>query len=315
SEKGDRNMAGHSKWHNIQRRKGAQDAKRGKIFMRHAKLIYTAAKMGGGDPEMNPSLRTAIEKAKADNMPNDNIDRAVKKATGMLDGANFEEVTYEGYGTNGTAVIVHALTDNRKHKTEEVRQATSKKVKEDNIQNDNIDRAVKKATGMLDGANFEEVTYEGYGPNGTAVIVHALTDNRNRTASEVRHAFSKNGGNLGETGCVSFMFDRKGYIVIVDKEEKIDEDELTLEAIDAGADDIEVEEGVYEIYTTPDAFQEVNDHLREAGYDIEEAEITLIPQTYTALDGDAKEKMMQMIDMLEENEDVQDVHHNLEETE
>lgn len=243
-------MAGHSKWHNIQRRKGAQDAKRGKIFMRHAKLIYTAAKMGGGDPEMNPSLRTAIEKAKADNMPNDNIDRAIKKATGMLD-----------------------------------------------------------------GANFEEVTYEGYGPNGTAVIVHALTDNRNRTASEVRHAFSKNGGNLGETGCVSFMFDRKGYIVIVDKEEKIDEDELTLEAIDAGADDIEIEEGVYEIYTTPDAFQEVNDHLREAGYDIEEAEITLIPQTYTALDGDAKEKMMQMIDMLEENEDVQDVHHNLEETE
>src|SRR5690625_1873658 len=149
-------MAGHSKWHNIQRRKGAQDAKRGKIFMRHAKLIYTAAKHGGGDPEMNPALRSAIEKAKADNMPNDNIERAIKKATGTLDGVSYEEVTYEGYGASGIAVIVHVLTDNR-----------------------------------------------------------------NRTAAEVRHAFSKFGGNLGETGCVSFMFDRKGLIIIVDEEQTI----------------------------------------------------------------------------------------------
>lgn len=239
-------MAGHSKWHNIQRRKGAQDAKRGKIFMRHAKFIYTAAKQGGGDPDMNPTLRTAIEKAKADNMPNDNIERAIKKATGTLD-----------------------------------------------------------------GASYEEVTYEGYGPGGVAVIVHVLTDNRNRTASEVRHAFSKHDGNLGETGCVSFLFDRKGYIVIVDKEGIIDEDELTLEAIEGGAEDIEVNDQVYEIYTTPEDFEEVRNYLENQGYDIEESEITLIPQTYSELEEDQQEKVMQLVDMLEETEDVQDVHHNL----
>ena len=239
-------MAGHSKWHNIQRRKGAQDAKRGKIFMRHAKLIYTAAKEGGGDPEMNPRLRTAIEKAKADNMPNDNIERAVKKATGTLA-----------------------------------------------------------------GASYEEVTYEGYGPSGIAVIVHVLTDNRNRTAAEVRHAFSKYDGNLGESGCVSFMFDRKGYIVIVDKEGTIDEDELTMDAIDAGAEDIEVEDQVYEIYTSPDDFEAVRNHLETHGYMIEEGEITMIPQNYSELDQESEEKVIQLIDMLEDSEDVQDVHHNL----
>lgn len=239
-------MAGHSKWHNIQRRKGAQDAKRGKIFMRHAKFIYTAAKQGGGDPDMNPTLRTVIEKAKADNMPNDNIERAIKKATGTLD-----------------------------------------------------------------GASYEEMTYEGYGPGGVAVIVHVLTDNRNRTASEVRHAFTKHGGNLGETGCVSFMFDRRGYIVIVDKESTIDEDELTLEAIDGGAEDIEVNEKVYEIYTAPEDFDEVRNHMESKGYDIEEAEITLIPQNYSELEKDQQEKVLQLVDMLEESEDVQDVHHNL----
>lgn len=241
-------MAGHSKWHNIQRRKGAQDAKKGKIFMRHAKFIYTAAKEGGGDPEMNPALRTTIEKAKADNMPNENIDRAIKKATGTLD-----------------------------------------------------------------GASFEEVTYEGYGPGGTAIIVHTLTDNRNRTASEVRHAFSKYGGNLGETGCVSFMFDRKGLILIVDEEHQIDEDELTLEAIEGGAEDVEVEDGVYEITTSPEEFEALRAHLEESGYSIEEAEVTLIPQTYTQLDSETNEKVTHLIDMLEDSEDVQDVHHNVEE--
>jgi len=241
-------MAGHSKWHNIQRRKGAQDAKRGKIFMRHAKFIYTAAKEGGGDPDMNPALRTAIEKAKADNMPNDNIERAIKKATGTLD-----------------------------------------------------------------GASFEEVTYEGYGPSGTAVIVHTLTDNRNRTASEVRHAFSKHGGNLGESGCVSFMFDRKGIIIIVDDENELDEDEVTLAAIEAGAEDIELDTGVYEIITESAELKTVQSHLKEAGYKIEEAEVTLIPQTYAEIDEDAEEKVLQLIDMLEDSEDVQDVHHNLKE--
>lgn len=240
-------MAGHSKWHNIQHRKGAQDKRRGKLFMRHSRLIYTAAKEGGGDPEMNPTLRTAIENARADNMPNKNINRAIDKATGNLD-----------------------------------------------------------------GSNFEEATYEGYGPGGIAVIVHVLTDNRNRTASEVRHAFSKNGGNLGETGCVSFMFDRKGYMVILNEDGVIDEDELTLEAIDAGADDIEYESGVFEIYTAPEQFGEVRNKLENAGYEFEEAEITLIPQNYTQIDAEQEEQMLNLIDMLEDSEDVQDVHHNME---
>ena len=241
-------MAGHSKWHNIQRRKGAQDAKRGKIFMYHAKNIYTAAK-AGGDPDMNPALRLAIEKAKDDNMPNDNIDRAVKKATGTLD-----------------------------------------------------------------GASFEEVTYEGYGPSGIAVIVHVLTDNRNRTAAEIRHAFSKNGGNLGATGCVSFMFDRVGCIIILNEDEKIDEDELTLTAIDAGAEDIEYEDGVFEVNTTPDDFNEVINHLKEESFKVESSEITLVPQTYTEVCEEDKESMLKLIEMLEDSEDVQDIHHNMKET-
>lgn len=240
-------MAGHSKWSNIKRRKGAQDAKRGKIFMRHAKNIYTAAKEGGGDPDMNPSLRTAIENAQADNMPKDNIERNIKKATGTLE-----------------------------------------------------------------GVSYEEITYEGYGPGGVAVIVDVLTDNRNRAASEIRHAFSKHGGNLGENGSVSFMFDRKGYIVVLNEKGVIDEDEVTLEAIEAGAEDIEAEEDAYEIFTAPGDFKAVCDHLKASGYKLEEAEVTFIPQTYTALDTAEEEKMMNLIDLLEDVEDVQDIHHNLQ---
>lgn len=240
-------MAGHSKWHNIQRRKNAQDAKRGKIFMRHAKAIYTAAKQAGGDPDTNAALRLAIDKAKADNMPNDNIDRAVKKATGTLD-----------------------------------------------------------------GASYEEITYEGYGPGGTAIIVHVLTDNKNRTAAEVRHAFSKNNGNLGESGCVSFMFDRKGYIVILNENNALDEEDLTFAAIEAGADDIKVSGDVFELFTTPDNLQAVSKHLQENGYMIEEAEVTLIPQTYSQLDNQDEDKMMQLIETLENSEDVQDIHHNMD---
>lgn len=242
-------MAGHSKWNNIKRRKGAQDAKKGKIFMRHAKDIYLAAKDGGGDPDMNPALRTAIDNARADNMPNDNIERNIKKATGTLEG-----VTYE------------------------------------------------------------ELTYEGYGPGGVAVIVNVLTDNKNRTASEVRHAFSKHGGNLGENGSVSFMFDRRGYIVILNEEGNIDEDEITLEAIEAGAEDISSEDDVYEIFTTPEDFKDVCEHLKKQGYELEDAEVTLIPQTYTSLPKDDEEKMERLIDMLEDEEDIQDVHHNLKVT-
>ncbi|MFD1362938.1 YebC/PmpR family DNA-binding transcriptional regulator [Lentibacillus salinarum] len=239
-------MAGHSKWHNIQRRKNAQDAKKGKIFMRHAKNIYTAAKEGGGDLETNASLRVAVDKAKADNMPNDNIDRAIKKATGDLD-----------------------------------------------------------------GVHYEEITYEGYGPGGVAVIVNVLTDNKNRTASEVRHAFKKNDGNLGENGSVTFMFDRKGYIVVENEDGSIDEDDITMEAIEAGADDIVVEESVYDIYTDPENFQRVRDHLQEH-YKLAEADVTFFPQTYSTPSEDDKQKMLNLIDMLEDNEDTQDVHHNME---
>lgn len=242
-------MAGHSKWKNIQRRKGAQDAKRGKIFMRHAKDIYTAAKQGGGDEAMNPALRLAIEKAKADNMPNENIERNIKKATGTLD-----------------------------------------------------------------GKNFEEITYEGYGPAGTAIIVHALTDNKNRTAGEIRHAFSKNGGNLGESGSVAFMFDRKGIIIINNEQNEIDEDEITLEALEAGADDILTHEGVYEIVTSPDKYSDVVAYFTEKGFDITDSELTLIPQNYSVVSGEDREKLQQLIDTLEDNEDVQEVYHNIDET-
>lgn len=243
-------MAGHSKWHNIRRHKGAQDVKRGKIFMRHAKLVYQAAKEGGGDPDTNPALRLAIEKARDDNMPNDNITRAIQKATGTLE-----------------------------------------------------------------GVSYEEMIYEGYGPSGVPIIVHVLTDNRNRTAAELRHAFSKHGGNLGETGCVSFMFDRKGYIVVLNEDQTIDEDELTLEAIEAGAEDIDYEEGVFEIYMSPEDFEHVATHLQTSGYELEEKEITLVPQTYSELDGEDKDIALKLIDALEDLEDVQDVHHNIEITE
>lgn len=240
-------MAGHSKWNNIKRRKGAQDAKKGKIFMRHAKEIYQAAKEGGGDMSMNASLRTAVDKAKADNMPNDNIDRAIKKATGTLD-----------------------------------------------------------------GATFEEITYEGYGPGGVAVIVHALTDNKNRTAAEVRHAFKKHDGNLGENGSVAFMFDRKGYIVIANEDGKIDEDTITMDVLEAGADDIVVEEDAYEIFTAPESFREVANYLTEHDYTIADAEITLFPQNYNSVSENDAQKLESMIEILEENEDVQDIHHNVQ---
>jgi YebC/PmpR family DNA-binding regulatory protein len=242
-------MAGHSKWKNIQRRKNAQDAKRGKLFMKLAKEIYVAAKMGGGDPSSNSSLRLVIEKAKAANMPNENIERAIKKATG-----------------------------NQEH------------------------------------TNYEEIKYEGYGPGGVAVMVTCLTDNKNRTASNVRVAFSKNGGNLGETGCVSYLFDRKGLLVIAREELNIDEDEMLLQAIEAGADEMETTEDSFEIYTSPENFEEVKNALAAQGFTFASAEITMIPKTYTTLTGDDLTKMLRLIDMLEDDDDVQEVYHNLDES-
>ncbi len=235
---------------NIIDRKGKQDAKKAKIYTKLARLITVAAREGGGDPVYNANLKNAIDKAKAQNMPNDNIDRAVKKGTGELG-----------------------------------------------------------------GNDFETITYEGYGPNGVAVIVEALSDNRNRTAGDVRYAFDKNGGNLGTSGCVSFMFDRKGQMVI-EKTDAIDEDELTMAAIEAGAEDFVVEEEAYVVLTSPEDFTGVKDALLEKGYEFFSADITYIPQTSVALtNAEDIKKMKRMIDMLEDFDDVQEVHHNWDEVE
>lgn len=238
-------MAGHSKWNNIKNRKGKEDAKRGKVFTKLARYIMVAAKEGGGDPDYNPSLKAAIDKAKAENMPNENIERAVKKGT----------------GESGADV-------------------------------------------------FEEISYEGYGPSGIALIVHCLTDNRNRTASDVRHAFDKYGGNLGLSGSVSFMFDRKGFLAI-ERTDEIDEDDLTMLAIEAGAEDFISGDDGFEIITEPADFNNVKDELLKEGYNFAAAEITFIPQTMIQLTDESDIKNMEkMVDMLEDNDDVQEVYHN-----
>ncbi|HET7616738.1 MAG TPA: YebC/PmpR family DNA-binding transcriptional regulator [Bacillales bacterium] len=238
-------MAGHSKWKNIQHRKNAQDAKRGKLFMKLSKELYVNARQGGGDPETNPNLRLAIDKARQANMPNDNIERAIKKATGDLE-----------------------------------------------------------------GVNYEEITYEGYGPSGVAVMVQVLTDNKNRSASEIRHLFSKHHGNLGENGCVAFMFHRKGLLTIKRINDEND-DEIMLEAIEAGAEDVNMEDGAYEIYTAPDDFTEVKDRL-EANYSFITAEVTMIPETTTKLENAEAAEALKLIDALEDDDDVQEVYHNLD---
>lgn len=240
-------MAGHSKWSNIKHRKGAKDAKRGKLFMKLAREIFMAAKQGGGDLETNSALRLAVDKARSNNMPKDNIDRAIKKATGDLE-----------------------------------------------------------------GVNYEEYTYEGYGPDGVAVMVKVLTDNKNRTAADVRHAFNKNDGNLGENGCVSFLFNRSGYLVIDRTTTDAGEEDVMLEVIEAGAEEMETSEGQFEIYTDPEAFSDVKDALQGSGYTFITSEVTMIPETYTELDEEGVGKMLNLIDMLEDNDDVQEVYHNLD---
>lgn len=236
-------MSGHSKWSTIKRKKGANDAQRAKIFTKIAREILVAVKAGGPDPDNNSSLKDAISKARAANMPNDNIQRTIKKASGSTD-----------------------------------------------------------------GDNYENITYEGYGPNGVAVIVNTLTDNRNRTAANVRHCFDKFGGNMGTTGCVSFMFDEKGVIVI--ENEDIDEDEITMDALEAGAEDISVEEDCIEITTAPEDFHAVRDSL-EAKYTISSAEVSMVPQTLTTLTDEKQITMMtKMLDNLEDDDDVQNVYHS-----
>ena len=241
-------MSGHSKWHNIQAKKGKADAARGKVFTKLGRELLIAVKQGGPDPAGNSKLKDVIAKCKAANMPNDTINNAIKKASG------------EG--------------------------------------ND---------------ANYEEVVYEGYGPNGVAVIVNANTDNRNRTAADVRHVFDKAGGNLGTTGCVSYMFDKKGVIVIEKASTDMDEEELMLLALDAGADDFNTSEEVYEITTAPSNFSEVREKLEDAGLTFLEAEVQMVPTTTVALDDAGIEKMERLIERLEELDDVMDVYHYWEE--
>ncbi|MGO2538735.1 MAG: YebC/PmpR family DNA-binding transcriptional regulator [Leuconostoc mesenteroides] len=232
-------MSGHSKWHNIQGRKNAQDAKRGKIFQKIAHDLYVAAKAGGADPDMNASLRLVVEKAKAANMPKENIQRALDKASGA------------------------------------------------------------------NGAKFEEVTYEGYGTAGVAVLVEASTDNINRTVSSVRNSFKHAGGVLGTSGSVAFQFDRRGYLAI-DRSAfpDLDEDTVLEAALEAGAEDVQTSDDVFEIYTEPADFQAVESALTEAGYVFEDAEVTMIAQNPMDISEEDREKLDKLVDELEDNEDV-----------
>ena len=240
-------MSGHSKWANIKHKKEKTDAARGKIFTKIGKEITIAVKEGGGDPASNSKLRDLIQKAKANNVPNDNIERCIKKALG------------------GTA------------------------------------------------ENYEEVSYEGYGPAGVAVIVTATTDNRNRTAGNIRSYFSKFHGNLGTSGCVSFMFADKGSIVITDEDGEYDEDTLMEQALEAGAEDFAGSEGVYEITTEPDDVYAIADALKALGYNITAAEVTKIPSTYSEITDEEELKFMGLLlDKLDEDDDVLDVYHNWE---
>lgn len=239
-------MSGHSKWHNIQAKKGKADAKRGKIFTKIGKELAMASKIGGSNPDTNSKLRDVIAKAKASNMPQDTITRAIKKGAGEME-----------------------------------------------------------------GVNYEEIVYEGYGPSGVAVIVKTLTDNKNRSAGNVRAAFTKQGGNMGSTGCVSFMFQTKGQIVI-ERKDGMDEDEIMMQALDAGAEDFDAQEEVFEITTTPEDFGTVREALEGAGLEFLSAEVTMIPDTMSAVDMETAAKVQKLIDKLEDDDDVQDVYHNAE---
>ena len=238
-------MSGHSKWHSIRHKKGAMDAKRGKLFTKLIKEITVAARLGGGDPEANPRLRTVIQKAKEANMPKENIEKAIKKGTGEL----------EGY-------------------------------------------------------NLEEVTYEGYGPGGVAIMIDAMTDNRNRTTAEIRSILSKNGGNLGENGCVSWIFDNKGVITI--SAERYDENTVMEVALDAGAEDIKLEGEVWEVITAPEDLADVTEAIKERGVEILMSEVMRIPKTTVKLDQKTAEKVLSLLEKLEDNDDVQKVAANFD---
>jgi YebC/PmpR family DNA-binding regulatory protein len=240
-------LSGHSKWSSIKHKKGAADAKRGKLFSKLARAIIVAAKEGGGDPANNLALQNAVEKARSYSMPKDNIDRAIAKGTG------------EG----------------------------------------------------ADAASFETVVYEGYGPEGVAVIVEALTDNRNRTASDIRHAFTKHGGSLGATGAVAWQFERRGVVVV--PAEGVDEEELFMAAADAGAEDVERDGDVFQVTSAPDALAAVREAIEAAGFTIDSAELSMVPKTTVAVDDEARARqVMRLIDTLEDNDDVQEVFANFD---
>jgi len=239
-------MSGHSKWSTIKRKKGANDAKRGKIFTRLIKEITVAARTGGGDPDGNPRLRSAIAAAKTENMPKDNIERAVKKGTGEIAG----EV-------------------------------------------------------------YEEILYEGYGPAGVAILVECMTDNRNRTVADIRHYFSKSNGNLGESGCVGWMFEKKGLIQV--EREKYSEEEIMDLALEAGADDIVEEESEYQIFTAPEDFNDVRDALEESGVEFSEASLSMIPKnTIEVTEENPARSLLKLLENLEDHDDVQNVHSNFD---
>lgn len=240
-------MAGHSKWANIKHKKAKADEKRGKIFTKIGRELMVAAKQGGPDPEANPRLKAVIQKAKAANMPNDNIMR--------------------------------------------------------NIQ---------KATGGGDSTNYEEAVYEGYGPGGVAILLNIMTDNRNRTAGEIRHVFSRNGGSLGETGCVAWMFDSKGIINLALREDD-DPDTVLLEALEAGAEDVSINDGIAEIITTPEDLDTVREALVGAGYQLQSAEYTKVPQNTVEInDPEQAKQVLKLMDLLEDHDDVQDVYANFD---
>ena len=238
-------MSGHSKWSTIKHKKAAQDAKRGAMFTKVIKELTVAARIGGGDVDMNPRLRTAVLKAKAVNMPQDTMQRAIMKGTGELP-----------------------------------------------------------------GVNYEEITYEGYGPSGVAMIVTVLTDNRNRTVAEIRKIFSKNGGNLGESGCVAWMFQKKGLIV-VDKD-KVDEDELFTIALESGAEDVRPADAMYEVITSVEDFEPVKQAITTKGIEPSSSEVSLLPQTTVRLEGSQARQLLKLMDELEEHDDVQNVYANFD---
>lgn len=238
-------MSGHNKWSSIKHKKGAQDAKRGKIFTKIIKEITVAARNGGGDPDTNPALRTAVNKAKSENMPKDNIERAIKKGTGELE-----------------------------------------------------------------GVDYIELTYEGYGPGGVAILIETLTDNKNRTAADIRSIFSKHGGNLGESGSVAYMFQRKGIITF--DAEQYSEDEIFEAALEAGAEDVTSEDGEIEVLTSPEEFSAVSESLETAGFKSLRSEVSMVPEATVSLDDETTAKALKLIDLIDDHDDVNSVSTNLD---